>query len=192
MAILLLGLALFILVHVFTSRREARAVMVGKLGDGAYRGLYSLLSALGIVLIVYGFGTYRAGGMIPVWDPPRFFTHIAMTLLLLAMISLVAAFAPTGLIKSKLKHPMLVGVKAWALAHLLVNGDLGSILLFSSLLFYAVFARISLKRRPEAVVPAPTPFGRGDIIALVGGAALTAAFIFGLHQFLIGVPVISR
>ena len=161
MLLMLSGLVLFIAVHTFTSLRAARAQLIGRLGDGPYRGLYSALSVVALVLIVYGFGTYRAGGMIPVWFPPRFMTHIAMTLLLVSMIALVAAYAPTGFIKSRLKHPMLVGVKAWALAHLLVNGDLGSILLFGSILGYAVFARISLKRRPDAVVPAATPFGKG-------------------------------
>jgi len=119
--------------------RGARAAAIGRLGEGGYKGLYSLLAAVGLALIVIGFGRYRSGGYIQIWDPPRSFLHpFSLFLLWFAFVSLTAAYAPAGRIKSLLRHPMLVAIKAWALSHLLVNGDLGSMLLFGGLLAWAV------------------------------------------------------
>ena len=113
--------------------------MIGRLGEGGYKGLYSLVSAVGLVLIVWGFSSYRSAGYIQVWTPPRAIFHpIALFLLWFAFVALAATYAPPGKIKSVLRHPMLVAVKAWALSHLLVNGDLGSMLLVGGLLAWAV------------------------------------------------------
>jgi uncharacterized membrane protein len=113
--------------------------------------------------------------------------HLALLLMWPAMVLLVAAYSP-GLIRSKTKHPMLLAVKIWALAHLLANGDLGSMVLFGGLLAWAVYDRISVKRR--GLKPEPAPFGRGDVIALVGGTLAYLAML-KLHPILIGVPVIG-
>ena len=118
---LILGLVLFLGIHVFTTLRGARAATIGRLGDGPYKGLYSLVAAVGLVLIVWGFSRYRSGGYIQVWNPPLSLFHpIALALLWFALVALTATYAPPSRIKSILRHPMLVAVKAWALSHLLV------------------------------------------------------------------------
>lgn len=193
MALLVFGLALFLGVHAFTTLRGTRAAAIARLGEGPYKGLYSLLSLLGIVLIAYGFGQYRAGGWIDVWYPPVWTRHLALTLNILAFICLAAAYIP-GRIKRALKHPMLAGVKIWALAHLIANGDLGSILMFGSILAWAVMARISAKRRRDEVRdhagPVIEPAGwRNDAIAVAVGVATWFAFARWLHPWLIGVSV---
>lgn len=186
MALLILGLVLFLGAHTFTTMRRARAAVVGRLGEGGYKGLYSLVSGAGLVLIVIGFGSYRSAGYIQVWNPPRAIFHpIALVLLWLAFVALVAAYAPPSRIKAILRHPMLAGVKAWALSHLLVNGDLGSILLFGGLLAWAVWDRIALKRRGDAGATY-TPWSRNDLLVVAIG---TTAYVlmFWVHDTLIGV-----
>ena len=125
MALLVAGLVLFLGIHILTSMRATRAAAIGRLGEGGYKGLYSLVAAAGLVLIVVGFGKYRSAGYIQVWDPPSSLRHVALVLLWFAFVALTATYAPLSRIKSLLRHPMLVAVKAWALSHLLVNGDLG-------------------------------------------------------------------
>ena len=189
MSILLLGLALFIGVHFFTTLRGQRAVVIGRLGEGGYKGLYSVLAAAGLILIVIGFGHYRSGGYIQVWNPHfRAFHPIAAALLWFAFVALVATYAPPSRIKSLLRHPMLVAVKAWALAHLLVNGDLGSMLIFGSLLAWAVYDRIALKRRGDMGAAPVDGFKMADAIVVVIGTAAYVAMMW-LHESLIGVAV---
>ena len=144
-ALLILGLIVFLGTHAFTMARGPRARLIQRIGEGPYKGLYSLASALGIVLIAVGYGQYRAHGWIDVWQPPVWTRHLALVLVWIAFVMVAAAYLP-GRIKRTLKHPMLAGVKVWALAHLLANGDLGSILLFGSVLAWAVAARIGAKR----------------------------------------------
>jgi len=174
------GLVLFLGAHTLTTMRGARAVLLGRLGDGAYKGLYSLVSAAGLILIVWGFGRYRTDGYIPVWTPPERLHPIALVLLWISFVALAAAYSPAGKIKGLLRHPMLVGIKSWALAHLLVNGDLGSLILFGAFLAWAVYDRIAVKRRGDAGAPA-SGFASGDAIAYIA--------MFWLHPWLIGVPV---
>lgn len=193
MFLLILGLFVFLGTHLFTAAREPRAALVGRIGEGPYKGLYSLLSLLGIVLIAYGFGRYRAEGWIDVWYPPVWTRHLSLTLVWVAFVCLAAAYLP-GRIKRTLKHPMLAGVKIWALAHLLSNGDLGSILLFGSILAWAVIARIAVKRRRDEVRdhagPAAEPAGlRNDLLAVAIGTVAWFVFARWLHPVLIGVPV---
>src|SRR5918911_4140516 len=183
MAILVLGLAIFLGTHAFTMARAPRAALIGRLGEGPYKGVYALLSLLGIVLIAVGFGRYRAGGYIDLWDPPVWTRHLALLLMWPAWVMVVAAYFP-GRIKRALKHPMLAGVKIWALAHLLANGDLGSILLFGSILVWAVLARISAKRRDVAAQHGGTaaPAGwRNDVLAVVVRTAVYPAFVLWAH-----------
>jgi len=190
--LLVLGLVIFLGMHCFSMARASRAAVIERVGEGAYKGIYSLLSVVGIVLIAVGYGQYRAGGYIPVWDPPVWTRHLALLLVWVAFVCVAAAYLP-GRIKARLKHPMLAGVKIWALAHLLANGDLGSILLFGSILAWAVAARISVKRRDVAAQHGGTaaPAGwRNDILAVVIGTAIYLAFVFWLHPWLIGVPVL--
>jgi uncharacterized membrane protein len=191
MTLLILGLVIFLGTHVFTLAREPRAALVGRLGEGPYKGLYSLLALAGIVLIAVGFGRYRANAWVDVWSPPVFTRHLALLLVWLAFVALASAYLP-GRIKGALKHPMLAGVKIWALAHLLANGDLGSILLFGSILAWAVAARISVKRRDETKDhggEAARPSARNDVLAVVIGTAAFLIFAIWLHPLLIGVSV---
>src|SRR5215217_3384717 len=191
MALLILGLVLFLGTHAFSMAREPRAGLVARLGEGPYKGLYSLLSIAGVVLIAIGFGRYRAAGYIPVWEPPVWTRHLALLLVWPAFVMFVAPYFP-GRIKRTLKHPMLAGVKLWAAAHLLANGDLGSIILFGSFLGWAVFDRISLKRRTDAGAP-PIPVGGpgNDLIAVAVGLVVYLALAFAFHPVVIGVPVVG-
>jgi uncharacterized membrane protein len=192
LAIMILGLAVFIGVHVFVTMREQRAGVIARLGEGPYKGLFSVLSLVGIILIGYGFARYRAAGTIDIWYPPAWMRHITVLLVWPAIVCVVAAYIP-GEIRRVLKHPMLVGVKLWALAHLLSNGDLGSIILFGSILSWAVFDRISLKRRSDPGAPAIPAGGRGnDILAVVIGTLLYLALGFWFHPYVIGVPAFAR
>lgn len=192
MTLLVLGLIVFLGTHAFTMARGMRAGVIAKIGEGPYKGLYSLASLAGLVLIVIGFGQYRQEGYIPVWDPPVWTRHLSLLLVWVSFICLAAAYLP-GRIKLRLKHPMLAGVKIWALAHLIANGDLGSILLFGSFLAWAVVARISVKYRDEAVQHGAQslPEGwRNDVLAFVIGTLAYFAFAFWLHPLLIGVPAV--
>src|ERR1700682_553814 len=186
---MILGLALFLGVHALTTQRELRARLIASSGEGGYKIGYSLVSALGLVLIVWGFAHYRAAGMWEFWTPPTALKHLAVALMLPAVILVVASYI-RGRIYSRLKHPMLTGVKLWAAAHLLANGDLGSIILFGSFLGWAVFDRISLKHRADSGAP-PIPVGGPghDLIAVAGGFVAYLALAFAFHPVIIGVPV---
>jgi uncharacterized membrane protein len=193
LGILILGLAVFLATHVFVSFREARASAIERVGLPAYRGLFALVSLVGLVLIIWGYAQYRAHDLIQLWSPPAFMRHITIGLVLFAVIFVVAAFFPSH-IRTRLKHPMLAGVKTWALAHLLSNGDLGSILLFGTFLAWGVYARIAAKRRGDigaAAKPAPDGW-TNDIIVVVLGAAIFLALGFWFHPYVIGVPVFGR
>jgi uncharacterized membrane protein len=190
--VLIIGLAVFIAPHVFVTRREARAALVARIGEGPYKGLFSLVSLIGLVLIVWGYGEYRASGWIALWSPPVWMRHLAAVLTWPAIVLIVAAYIP-GNIKLRLKHPMLAGVKLWALAHFLANGDLGSIVLFGGILAWAVYDRVSLKRRSDPGAP-PIPIGgwRNDVAAVVVGTFVYLALAFWFHPLVIGVPAFGR
>ncbi|MBI5319190.1 NnrU family protein [Bradyrhizobium sp.] len=189
--VMIAGLVVFLGAHTFTTQRDARARMIASLGEGTYKIVYSLVSAIGLALIIWGFARYRATGWIDVWSPPVAMKHIAIALMLPAVIMVVASYI-RGRIYTTLKHPMLAGVKLWAAAHLLANGDLGSIILFGSFLAWAVFDRISLKRRGDAGGP-PIPVGgtTNDLIAVAVGVIAYLALAFAFHPAVIGVPVVG-
>jgi uncharacterized membrane protein len=190
---LLLGLIVFIGIHAFTLARESRAALVGRLGHTGYKLGYSALSILGFVLLWWGYGAYRTSGYIPVWDAPVWTRHLALLVMLPVFPILLAAYLP-GRIRSTLKHPMILAVKTWALAHLLANGDLGSIIMFGTFLAWAVVAFMSMRRRTGdngLLVPLPPPRPINDIIAVAGGLAIYLAFVMGTHRALIGVGVLS-
>jgi uncharacterized membrane protein len=191
LAVMILGLVLFLGVHTLTTQRGLRAGLIGGVGEGTYKAGYALVSVAGLVLIVWGFAQYRATGWIDVWYPPKAFKHITLALMLPAVILVVAAYI-RGRIYTTLKHPMLAGVKLWATAHLLANGDLGSIILFGSFLGWAVFDRISLKRRTDTGAP-PIPVGGpgNDLIAVAVGVVAYLALAFVFHPVVIGVPVVG-
>jgi uncharacterized membrane protein len=186
---MILGLVLFIGTHVVTTQRDLRGKLIGIGGEAVYKIAYAILAIAGIALISYGFSIYRSGGMIEVWTPPKWTRHVTEALMLPAAILLMAAYA-RGRIYRAVKHPMITAVKTWALAHLISNGDLGSIILFGSLLAWAVFDRISLKRRSDPGGP-PIPVGgpKNDLIAIIAGIVvyLTLGFLF--HPYVVGVKV---
>jgi uncharacterized membrane protein len=189
LATMILGLAIFIGSHVFITMRSHRAAAVARLGEWPYKGVLSVASLIGIILIVYGFASYRAAGIIPVWSPPAFMRHLTAALVWPAVVFVVAAYI-RGDIARKLKHPMLVGVKLWALAHLLANGDLGGIILFGSILAWAVYDRITLKRRSDpGAPPIPTGGRMNDIIAVAVGTLVFLALGFWFHPAVIGLKV---
>jgi uncharacterized membrane protein len=188
---MILGLVLFLGAHTFTTRRDARGRAIARMGEGTYKLLYSVVSLAGLAMIIWGFAEYRATGWIDVWYPPKVMKHITVALMLPAVILVVASYL-RGRIYATLKHPMLAGVKLWALAHLLANGDLGSIILFGSFLGWAVYDRISLKLRTDGGGP-PIPVGgtSNDLIAIAVGVVAYLALAFAFHPVVIGVPVVG-
>lgn len=187
----LIGLLLFLGAHGFVMARGPRAALVAKLGEGGYKVAFALVSLGGFYLLVSGYGAWRGAGVPQLWFPPVAMRHIVLLLMWPAMVLLVAAYAPAGIIRARAKHPMLLAVKIWATSHLLANGDLASIVLCVAFLAWAVVARISLKRRPGVALAQATGFTRGDAIALGLGTLAWAGFIGGLHRWLIGVGVVG-
>jgi uncharacterized membrane protein len=188
---MILGLALFLGAHTLTTSRELRGNLVAAMGEGAYKIGYALASLAGLALIAWGFAHYRATGWIDIWSPPTALKHLNIALMLPAVILVVAAYL-RGRIYTAVKHPMLAGVKLWAFGHLLANGDLGGIILFGSFLAWAVYDRISLKRRADPGGP-PIPVGgiTNDLIAVVVGIVVYLALAFAFHPVVIGVPVMG-
>jgi uncharacterized membrane protein len=189
--VMITGLVLFLGAHTLTTQRDARARLIAEMGEGGYKISYSLASLAGLALIAWGFSQYRATGWIEVWSPPKALKHLNVALMLPAVILVVASYL-RGRIYAAVKHPMLAGVKLWAFGHLLANGDLGGIILFGSFLAWAVFDRISLKRRADPGAP-PIPVGgiTNDVIAVAVGIIAYLALAFAFHPVVIGVPVVG-
>lgn len=190
LAVLVVGLVVFIGAHTFVTFRDARARAIARLGTG-YRVLFALVSLTGLALIIWGYAQYRTHEWIQIWSPPAFMRHITVGLMLFAAIFVTAAFIPSH-IKTRLKHPMLAGIKTWALAHLLSNGDLGSMLLFGAFLAWGVYARIAAKRRGD-LGPTTAPVGwTNDAIAVLVGVIIYLALGYVFHPAIIGVPVFGK
>lgn len=187
MALLVLGLIIFLGGHsVRILAPELRERMITRHGDGVWRMIHSGIAVVGIVLIVIGYGAARVDPVV-LWQPPIWARHLAALLMVPVFILIAAAYLP-GRIRTTLKHPMLVGVKLWAVAHLLANGTLADIVLFGGFLGWAVADRISLKRRNGALplaVSRPGPMN--DALAIAIGLAIYALFVFYLHDVLFGV-----
>ena len=186
MTVLLLGLIVFLGLHSVSIVAPAwRDAQVRQRGEKAWKGIYSIVSLVGFVLIVVGYGLARQSPVV-LYVPPASLRHLAWLLMLPVFVLLFAAYLP-GRIQTLAKHPMLLAVKLWAAAHLLANGNLADVLLFGAFLAWAVADRISVKRRP-ARPKAELPMRRfNDLIAVGGGLLVYAAFFFGLHAWLIGV-----
>ena len=189
--VLVLGLILFLGPHVLVTMRPQRDALVKRLGPAGYKGLFAVLSLAGLYLAGKGFGLYEAAGPLVLWTPPAWLRPVNEILMLVACIGVAATYL-RGAIKRMLKHPMLVGVKAWAVAHLLVTGDLGGLILFGSVLAWAVYARISLKHRSDPGGP-PIPEGGWpcDVGAVVVGVALFLALALLFHPAVVGRPVFA-
>lgn len=189
MLYLVAGLVLFIGVHSIAIVAPAwRQRTLARVGELKWKGGYSVIALVGLVLLIYGYGEARQQPVL-LYAAPFWTRHVTALLMLPVFPMLLATYFP-GRIQAALKHPMLAAVKLWAVAHLLSNGMLADVLLFGALLAWAVADRISLKRRPAKPIPQATqPSATNDVIAVVGGLALYAAFAFWLHVWLIGVPV---
>jgi uncharacterized membrane protein len=188
--ILIAGMVVFFASHLFVTFRGARADAIAKLGLNGYRAVFAIVSIAGLALMVWGFGQYHAHAP-QIWSPPAFMRHITVGLMLFAVVFFTAAFIPSH-IKVKLKHPMLAGVKTWALAHLFSNGDLGSILLFGAFLAWGVYARIAAKQRGDGGTTEAPAGWTNDIIVVVIGIVIYLALGYAFHPMVLGVPVFGR
>jgi len=192
MIVLILGILIFIGVHLVPTSPQARKGLAGQLGEAQYKIAFSIASFIGFALIIWGFGMARhSGANVQLWTPPTWTKHIAFALMWPAFVLLVAAYVPSH-IRDKAKHPMLAAVKVWALAHLIANGDLAGIILFLSFLAWAVYYRISVKKR-GALGPLGTKHGgvAQDVIVVVVGTAAWLAMLFWGHPWLIGIRLIG-
>ena len=191
MWLLIVGLVLFLGVHsVAIVSPTLRARTIRRLGEGAWKGMYALVSLIGFVLICYGFGLAREAPVI-LYSPPTWLRHVALILMVPVFPLLVAAYLP-GRIKTAAKHPMLAAVKFWALAHLLANGASADVVLFGGFLAWAVADRISMKRRSTPQVPPTAPPGPwNDAIAVVLGLAIYTLLIGWAHVRLFGVSPLN-
>jgi uncharacterized membrane protein len=184
MLFLILGLVIFFGIHsvriVAAGFRDAQIAA----SEGRWKGLYSLVSIIGFVLIVWGWSLYRPEAP-EIYEPPAWGRHVASLLVLAAFISLAAAYLPVGHIKHRLKHPMLAAIILWAIGHLLANGDLASLLVFGAFLVYAVVDRIAVIPRGDPAPAVVRP--RGDLMAAGIGAVAFVVFGFWLHGWLFNV-----
>lgn len=186
MSLLILGLAIFLGVHstaiIAPGLRDAARA---RLGEGGWKGLYSIASLAGFVLLCKGFALARLSPVV-LYTPPVWLRYVAIALMLPVFPLLMASGLP-GRIRTATKHPMLAGVKFWCLAHLLANGRLADLVLFGSFLAWAVADRISLKRRPPQAVRTLPAKPWNDAIAIVVGLAVYVVMILWGHLWLIGV-----
>ena len=182
---LLLGIALFLGIHsasiVALPFRDTMATR----SDAAWKAFYAVVSLIGIVLIVRGYADLRQTPTF-LYVPPVWLRHLAALLMLPVFALFIAPYFP-GRIRSTLKHPQLIAVKTWAIAHLMVNGTLADVLLFGSFLLWAVADRISLKGRVARPLPGAPESRSNDVIVIVIGLLLYVAFAFWLHEMLFGI-----
>jgi len=194
MLLMIAGLVLFLGAHSVPIVPGLRGALEARLGDKIYRLVFTFVSVLGFIAIVWGFGAwkYREGSAL-LYVPPTGMAHLALLLMAISFILLAAANGKSH-IRKWAKHPMLAGVKIWAVAHLLVNGQVADVVLFGAFLAWAVLDRISVKRRERAGLLAPAAFEptlKGDLIAVGGGLVVYVLFVWKLHLWLIGVSPLA-
>lgn len=198
MEMLIGGLVVFLGVHALRVWGEGlRSALLIRLGPMGFKAAYSLVSLGGLYLLIVGYGQARLEP-IPLWTPPRGMAHATLALMWLSMVLLAAAEIPRNAIKARLRHPMVLGVKVWALAHILANGTLHDVLLFGGFLVWAVLSFRAARQRDRAareagdmaeILPVSTAATVGTVLI---GTAAWAAFILVVHVWLIGVaPVAS-
>ena len=188
MALLIVGLVIFLGVHSVRMVAENwRQAQLARLGEPAWKLVFSLLSAAGLALLIWGYGIARHAPLF-LWHPPMGMRHVAGLLTLLAFVFLACAYVPRNHVKARLHHPMVLGVAIWAAAHLLANGTLADVLLFGSFFLWAVASFIAARRRDRV---AGTIYAAGTVratlMAVLGGTVAWAVFAFWLHGVLIGV-----
>ena len=188
MGMLILGLVLFLGVHSTRIVAEGwRSTMIRRLGVGRWKGLYALLSFVGLGLVVWGFGLARQQP-VQLWAPPYFMRHVAWLLTLVSFILLAAAYVPRNAIKARLHHPMVLAVMVWAVAHLLANGNVGHVVLFGSFLVWAALSFRAARARDRAARTLyPSGTVSGTALTMVAGALAWAGIAFWAHGLLIGI-----
>lgn len=188
MVVLIAGLLVFLGSHSVRILADGwRSERVERLGEGRWKGVYSLVSIVGLVLIVWGYGLSRLDPVV-LWEPPVWTRHIAITLNLVAFILFAFFLVPSGRVKARLGHPMILAVKVWAFAHLLATGTLADLLLFGSFLIWAIadFAASRRRDRRTGIVRIAGP-ARNDVVAVALGVGLWAVMLGKAHEWLIGV-----
>jgi uncharacterized membrane protein len=187
MSLLIIGLIIFLGSHSCRIFAESwRNNMIDRLGEVKWKGLYTIVSLIGLVIVVIGYGQARQNPVI-LWQPATYLLHIAVLLNLVAFIFLAGSSPSNNAIRLKLKHPMILGVKVWALAHLLANGTLADLILFGSFLLWAILDFRSARKRPVHMAEKAVVSTKATIIVVVSGIVVWAVFVFGLHQYLFGV-----
>ncbi len=191
MSLFILGLVLFLGSHsvrVFANGWRNR--MIENMGEKMFKGLYSVASLVGFVLLVYGFSKIRWDSPF-IWNPPLAMRHIAALLMLVAMVLLVAGQVPHNAIKNKLGHPMVLSVKVWALAHLLANGKQADLVLFGAFLVWSVLNFRAARKRDrlaqaagQTIEVTATP---NTLRVVLIGMAAWALLLFGGHTWLFAV-----
>ena len=189
MIYLIAGLIVFLGVHsVRIVAEDWRTSTIARVGANPWKVVYSLLSIAGFVLLVWGYGEARQQGVV-LYEPPVFTRHIAGVLMLVSLVLLAAAYVPRNHIKAKLHHPMIIGVKVWAFAHLLANGRLPDVVLFGAFLAWAIVDFIAARKRDRRL---GTVYPSGNMLqtlfTVVAGGIIWVVFVAGLHRWLIGVP----
>ena len=188
MSVLLLGLVLFLAAH--SARIVAddwRSRTIARLGEGPWKGIYSLVSLAGFVLVVWGYGLARQHP-VPLWDPPAWTHQLTALLMLVSFVLLAAAYVPRNGLKARLHHPMVLSVKVWALAHLLANGMLADIVLFGAFLAWSVLDYRSARLRDQGK-SYPAGAAGATVTAVIVGVVAWALFAFWAHGWLFGVPI---
>ena len=189
MILLVLGLALFLGVHSARIVAEGpRRRFIEARGENAWKGLYSVVSLAGLVLIGIGYGRASEDPSI-VWLPPTWLAHVNWLLTAIAFVLVAAAYVPGNRIRAAVGHPMVLGVKVWAFGHLLVNGALAPMVLFGAFLVWAIADYASARRRDRAAGTERTANGGlvADLATVGIGTLAWGTFAFALHAWLIGV-----
>lgn len=188
MSILILGLVIFLGVHSVRIVADGwRSAQIKRFGEGPWKLAYTLVSLLGFALIVWGYSLARYDPVI-LWTPPTAMRHVAALLTVISFILIFAAYVPRNSIKASVHHPMVVGVKVWAFAHLLANGTLADLILFGSFLIWAILS-FSAARKRDRIAGTQYPSGtkKGTGLTVLVGLIVWVAFAFWLHDPLIGV-----
>jgi uncharacterized membrane protein len=188
MTILILGMIVFLGVHSIRIVADGwRTAQIQRLGEGPWKGIYSIVSVAGFVLILWGFGLAR-GQSVPLWSAPFVMHEVAAVLILPAFVLFVATYVPRNAFKARLHHPMVLSVLLWSFAHLLTTGSLADIVLFGGFLIWAMASFVAARRRDRAAgTQYPAGTLAGTSAAIVAGTVVWVAFAFWLHRLLIGV-----
>jgi uncharacterized membrane protein len=188
---LIAGIVIFAGPHLFSLLSPGqRDALKARMGEGPYKGLYSLVSLAGLALMIWGFWTVSSdpAAGITLYEPAPSLRHVTMLLVLLGFIC-IGGFHGKGYLKRWLRNPFSIGIVLWSFGHLLANGRLHDLLLFGTFLVLAVLDIVLSTARGKR--PAHDPQIRSDAVAVVAGVALYAVFLFIIHPYVFNLPIIS-